>query len=160
MCHALSAVPDDLYNALHIPPPLPVYDVAPPSYSDVYNDVPPEYAPATATNAPAYALVYSGAYAKTMDPVVTLGGGDTRADVERGDAGDVFTLDLALKLDALEQVKAMEVDWQNAGMRERISKKKKQEQRRAQQVCPSRLHPCPPLCLQNLEWKTSITDLE
>jgi len=99
----------------------PEYEGALPSYEDVYSDVPPGYA-GTDTPARAHTTL-------KISEIMALGAvaGDARESVL--DIWKPAAMDLG------SGVRASEIDWSSVGIKECVSKKKKQEQKKAQQVC-------------------------
>lgn len=101
----------------------PSYEESLPSYEDVYNDVPP---PGYTGTARAH-VVFNGSNTKNMSVA-----NDALLDSKPLDISKSLA---SMDLDALRKLRVSEIDWSRVDARECVSKKKKQEQKRAQQVC-------------------------
>jgi len=93
-----------------------------PSYEDVYNDVPPPEYTGTA-RAP---IIINGSNTKTMSVANDA--------LLHSQPLDISNLLATMDLDALRKLRVSEIDWSKVDARECVSKKKKQEQKKAQQV--------------------------
>lgn len=93
-----------------------------PSYGDVYNDVPP---PEYTDTARAHNFI-NGSSTKNMSVANDA--------LLASQPLDISALLASMDLDALRKLRVCEIDWSKVDARECVSKKKKQEQKKAQQV--------------------------
>lgn len=130
-CQACNNDDNDNSALLDLPPSYSM-TVAPPSYEDVSGDVPPEY---TGVDAPVRAHIFCGdgiGMAEEKEKAAN------NAPLVTSEAAKFHTsrqMDLDLDLEAPRHLQLFgNIDWSKVEARECVSKKKKQEQKRAQQV--------------------------